>query len=64
MVPLPCRGQRGVVFPAAVTGDGSWQEYVVVKASSFLPVPDSVSDAVAGKYPSLPFLTLLQPSSL
>ena len=41
----------------------------MVKASSFLPVPDSVSDAVAGKYPSfshtiLPFLTLLQPSSL
>ena len=62
-------GQRGVVFPSAVTGDGSWQEYVVVKASSFLPVPDSVSDAVAGKYHSfshtmLPFLTLLQPSSL
>ena len=43
-------GQRGVVFPSAVTGDGSWQEYVVVKASSFLPVPDSVSDAVAGMY--------------
>ena len=62
-------GQRGVVFPSAVTGDGSWQEYVVVKASSFLPVPDSVSDAVAGRYLSfshtiLPFLTLLQPSSL
>ena len=43
-------GQRGVVFFNTKTGDGSWQEYVAVPSSNFLPVPDSVSDSSAAQF--------------
>jgi NADPH:quinone reductase-like Zn-dependent oxidoreductase len=44
-------GQRVVpmtgIRSPALTGQGTWQEYIVVPATSAIPVPNSVSDEVA-----------------
>lgn len=43
-------GTRGVVFFNTREGHGSWQEYVAVPASNFIPVPDSVPDEAAAQF--------------
>lgn len=42
-------GTRGFIFFDTKNGNGSWQEYVAVPASSVIPVPDSVSDEAAAQ---------------
>ena len=44
------KGTRCVVFFNTRGGDGSWQEYVAVPATSCMPVPDSVSDEAAAQF--------------
>ena len=43
-------GTRGVCFFDARNGNGSWQEYVALPASNFIPVPDSVTDESAAQF--------------
>ena len=47
-------GQRVVPMTglgeAALTGQGTWQEYIVVPAASAIPVPNSVSDEAASQF--------------
>ena len=43
-------GMRGVVFCNTKDGQGSWQEFVAVSASAFLPVPASCSDSSAAQF--------------
>lgn len=43
-------GMRGVCFANTKDGEGTWQEYVVVAAASFMPVPDSVPDSSAAQF--------------
>jgi NADPH:quinone reductase-like Zn-dependent oxidoreductase len=43
-------GKRGVVFFNTKEGQGSWQEYVTVPQSNFLPVPDSCSTNSAAQF--------------
>jgi NADPH:quinone reductase-like Zn-dependent oxidoreductase len=43
-------GQRVVAFVDAISGQGSWQEYVCIPDTSVLPIPDSVSDASAAQF--------------
>ena len=42
-------GTRGFIFFNTKEGQGSWQQYVAVPASSVIPVPDSVSDEAAAQ---------------
>ena len=37
-------------FFDARNGNGSWQEFVTLPASNFIPVPDSVSDESAAQF--------------
>ena len=43
-------GTRGICFFSTREGQGSWQEYVAVPASNFIPVPDSVPDESAAQF--------------
>jgi NADPH2:quinone reductase len=44
-------GQR--VIPLAVPG--TWQEYLIVKAGQLIPIPDTISDAIAAQFVVNPF---------